>query len=101
MNGGLVKDKDVLDRLIEERKRLGLDIYDEVWEGWYVMPSTPKLNHQKLVHRLSTFLAIVTEDVGMGEVFPGANVSDRKKGWKDNYRIPDIVVVLNESRATS
>ncbi len=27
------------------------------------------------------------------------NVSDRRKNWRDNYRVPDLVVVLNNSRA--
>src|SRR5262249_59323091 len=36
---------------------------------------------------------------GGGEVYPGANVSDRRKNWKENYRAPDVVVVLPKSRA--
>jgi Uma2 family endonuclease len=36
---------------------------------------------------------------GKGQVYPGANVSDRRKGWEQNHRIPDVVVVLNSSQA--
>src|SRR3982751_6861928 len=45
----LVKDEDQGSHLIRERKRLGIDKYDEVWEGMYVMPSTPSIAHQKLL----------------------------------------------------
>ena len=41
-------------QLIEERKALGIDRHDEVWDGVYVMPSTPSLEHQDLVHDLDT-----------------------------------------------
>src|SRR4051812_18587921 len=89
----------ILDSLIEERKRLGLDRYDEVWEGMYVMPSMPTNTHQKLVADLSDILTEVIKRAALGEHFPGANVSDRRRGWKQNHRVPDIVVVLNKSRA--
>ena len=99
MERGLVLDAGLLDLLIQERKRRGIDLYDEVWEGVYVMPMTPSLDHQQLVRRLSTILAEALDPRGKGDVYPGANVSDRRKDWKDNYRIPDIVAVLRNSRA--
>ncbi len=99
MHGGLVRDTEILDRMIQERKRRGIDLYDEVWEGLYVMPSMPSLDHQKIVGMLSTILASAIEETALGDVYPGANVSDRKKAWKDNFRIPDVVVVLKNSRA--
>jgi hypothetical protein len=34
-----------------------------------------------------------------GKVYPGVNVSDRGSDWKKDYRIPDLVVVLEGSRA--
>jgi Uma2 family endonuclease len=94
----LVRDEAVGDRLIAERKHLGLDLYDEVWEGLYIMPSMPSLEHQKLVRQLSTLFAELVEPDGIGEVYPGANVSDRH-GWTENYRIPDVIVVLKGGRA--
>src|SRR5205085_6957633 len=59
MARGLVQDEDLLDRIIQERKRMGIDLYDEVWEGMYVMPSLPSLEHQKLVLDLSMILVDV------------------------------------------
>jgi Uma2 family endonuclease len=96
MNRLLVTDPDVYEDMIRERKRLGHDHYDEVWEGVYVMPSMPALGHQDLVGDLTMVFKIVL--AGRARVHPGANVSDRKD-WKDNFRVPDVVVVFPDSRA--
>ena len=101
MAHGLVRDGELLDLIIQERKRRGTDLYDEVWEGMYVMPSMPNGDHQKLVDDLGDVLSEVVKRGGLGEKYPGLNISDRRKNWKQNYRIPDIVVVLNNSRAVN
>jgi Uma2 family endonuclease len=95
----LMLDSEQGETLIQERKRLGLDHHDEVWAGVYVMPSMPSLDHQKIVRVLSTILAEVVETPGLGDVYPGANVTDRRKGWKNNFRVPDVVVVLKSGHA--
>jgi Uma2 family endonuclease len=97
----LVKDIDRADELIQERKRKGADRYDEVWDGVYVMPSMPSLEHQELVHDLGAIFDEVVKRPGLGKVYPGVNVSDRGADWKKNYRVPDLVVVLKNSRAVS
>ncbi len=97
----LVKDIDRADELILERKRKGADRYDEIWDGVYVMPSMPSLEHQELVHDLGTIFDEVVKRPGLGKVYPGVNVSDRGSDWKQNYRVPDLVVVLKNSRAVS
>ncbi len=97
----LVKDADQAEELIQERKRKGADRYDEVWDGVYVMPSMPSLEHQELVHDLGTTFDEVVRRPRLGKVYPGVNVSDRGSDWKTNYRVPDLVVVLKNSRAVS
>jgi Uma2 family endonuclease len=97
----LVKDVARADELIQERKRRGADRYDEVWNGVYVMPSMPSLEHQELVHDLGTIFDEVVKRPGLGKVYPGVNVSDRGSDWKKNYRVPDLVIVLKNSRAIS
>jgi Uma2 family endonuclease len=97
--GLLIRDDELRESLIEERKKRGTDLYDEVWEGMYVMPSMPTVGHQKIVDDLGDILSEVVKRGGLGEKYPGLNISDRRKQWKDNYRIPDIVVVLNNSNA--
>jgi Uma2 family endonuclease len=95
----LVKDVERADELIRERKRIGADRYDEVWDGVYVMLSMPSLEHQELVSDLNTIFAAVVKQPGLGKVYPGVNVSDRGADWKSNYRVPDLAAVLNTCRA--
>jgi Uma2 family endonuclease len=101
MNKVLMLDHDLWEDLILDRQRRGIDLYDEVWDGVYVMPSMPSLSHQKLVHTLEVALDQVVVQEHRGDVYPGANVSDRRTNWKENFRVPDVVVVLNNSRAVN
>lgn len=88
----IIQDEDHVQRIIRERQKLGIDKYDEVWDGVYVMPPLANNPHQKLVG----FLTPIYHDVVHpdGQVFPGANVSDRRDHWEKNFRCPDVVVVL-------
>src|SRR5262245_6211431 len=95
----LVLDSDTSNMLIEERKRKGHDRYDEVWEGIYVMPTLPNNVHQEIVDDLSDILRDVVKVPGLGKTYPGINVSDRRGNWKENYRCPDVAVVLKGGRA--
>ena len=95
----LIRDAELLDRLIAERKRKGLDRYDEVWEGMYVMAAVPNNAHQKLLDDLGDIFTEVVKRGKLGDKYQGANVSDRRKGWDANFRVPDLVVVLKNSRA--
>lgn len=97
----LILDDAVSRDLIRQRKKMGHDRYDEVWDGVYVMPSLPNLTHQKIVHQLDGILGEVVSKEGKGDVYPGANVSDRTKNWKKNFRCPDLVVVLNDGMAVN
>src|SRR5439155_19396107 len=84
---------------IEQRQELGIDKYDEVWEGVYVVPPIATNPHQDLVLALAVIFHSVVMAEGRGRVLPGANVSDRRKGWEKNHRVPDVVVVLKDGRA--
>jgi Uma2 family endonuclease len=99
VTGLLIRDAGLFGRLIRERKRKGIDLYDEVWEGMYVMPSMPNNAHQKLLDDLGDILTEVVKRGKMGDKYQGANVGDRRKGWDYNYRVPGMVVVLRNSRA--
>jgi Uma2 family endonuclease len=89
----------VIEEIIQRRKKLGIDRKDEVWDGVYVVMPDPTIDHQRLVKRLTAILVEVVDNEDRGEAFPGTNVSDRRKGWKHNFRAPDVVVVLHGSRA--
>jgi Uma2 family endonuclease len=99
VTGLLIRDAGLCDDLIRERKRKGIDLYDEVWEGMYVMPSMPNNAHQLLVGDLDDIFRDVVKKARLGQSYPGANVSDRRKGWEHNYRVPDLLVVLKHGRA--
>src|SRR5262249_13124810 len=53
----------------------------------------------ELVDDLGVIFNLVIKQRGLGKNYPGVNVSDRRKGWDHNYRVPDLAVVLNNSRA--
>jgi Uma2 family endonuclease len=95
----LVTDRFVEDQIRAERARSGADRHDEVWEGIYMMTPLANLEHQDLVFELTAILREVLAAPTVGTAYPGANVSDREEGWEHNYRAPDVVAVLNESKA--
>jgi len=95
----VVLDPSIERRLKAEREASGLDRYDEVWEGVYMMVPLANNEHQHLQLRLA---AAIQNAVGWAEpakVDAGANVSDREDDWTHNYRIPDVVVAYPGSVA--
>jgi Uma2 family endonuclease len=95
----LVCDPHVEERLRAEREAKGLDLWDEVWEGMYVMAPLANDEHQFLQTRLATILDSVVGLTGKGEVRAGVNVSDRVDQWEHNYRCPDVAVFLDGGAA--
>lgn len=93
----LVLDRHVSRSLIEDRQQRGVDSYDEVWDGLYIMPPLANNPHQKLVGLLVPIFHDAVVLPGLGDVYPGANVSDRRGKWEKNFRCPDLVVVLKDS----
>jgi Uma2 family endonuclease len=99
MSKVLILDPELARALIVERQMKGIDKYDEVWEGVYVMPATASNPHQDLVGSLTAILTQLIVVPQRGRVQPGANVSDRRADWESSHRCPDVVVVLKGSRA--
>ena len=79
----LVLDPRLQDDLIAERRARGLDRYDEVWDGIYVMSPLANNEHQDLVGGISHVMRAVVNDAGLGRAFPGCNVSDRDDDWTE------------------
>jgi Uma2 family endonuclease len=95
----VVMDREVAERIRQERAAVGLDRWDEVWEGTYMMAPLPNPEHQQIALRLG---AIFEETIGWNDeaiVMAGTNVSDRQKDWKYNYRCPDVAVYLPHTLA--
>ena len=85
----LIQDPDLARSLIEDRCRKGIDLYDEVWEGVYVILPCRNDEHQELVGGLMVSFGLGMQDDNRAKVRPGVNVSDRIDDWKYNYRIRD------------
>jgi len=92
-------DESISGPLIAKRKADGLDRYDEVWNGVYVMAPLADNEQQDLVMSLSMAIATVWDLRGKGKTQPGANVSDNDEDWRANYRIPDVLCFSKQCKA--
>ncbi len=95
----LIKDPHLEENLIESRKRRDADRWDEVWEGVYVVSPQPNNEHQEFVTCLIEILAEIIRRAGLGNVYPGVNLSDQDEDWQYNYRDPDVAVFLKSGKA--
>ncbi len=64
-----------------------------------MMTSMPNDEHQEIASRLTLIFEEVVGWPGLAKVRPGVNVSDRKSDWKQNYRVPDVAVFMNDGLA--
>ncbi|HEX4072899.1 MAG TPA: Uma2 family endonuclease, partial [Planctomycetaceae bacterium] len=94
----LIQDADLARQLIARRQRMGHDRSDEVWDGTYVIYSPPDNEHQEIRAQLTSLLVGIIDYQHIGKVRPGVNLSDRDRGWRKNYRCPDVVVFLNNTK---
>ena len=79
------------EELIEERRRLGLDKRDEVWDGVIHMVPSASRGHQRIQLRLLEVLLPIVRRRHL-EMFLDFDLMDPDKGEKD-YRQPDITIV--------
>jgi Uma2 family endonuclease len=78
--------------LLEQRRRLGLDRWDEMWEGVLHMTPAPANEHQRVLDELLFFLMGLFKQTGRGTIRSGINVFDESSA-QENYRIPDLTFV--------
>jgi len=95
----LVLDPYVSERLLRERRDRGIDVFDEVWEGVYVMAPAPNDEHQEIEMNLAQPLLEVVQNKKLGTVRMRVNLAADPADWEHDYRIPDIVVFLKGSSA--
>jgi Uma2 family endonuclease len=90
----MIYDPEMEQEIRAECDREGTNRREEIWEGILVVTALANNEHQRLVMNLcSAFGSALNFEAG-DSVLPGANVSDRDSGWKENYRCPDAVVYL-------
>jgi len=95
----LISDPWVEEKLKEQRKAWGADHHDEVWEGVYFMAPLPNDEHQELVMGVSSALYAAIDGAQLGKTRPGVNLAGFADNWEHDYRVPDVIVFLNETAA--
>jgi Uma2 family endonuclease len=86
--------------IARERRRLGIDGHDEIWDGVYIIPPTLTIEHQRIVCDIGCVIGELFKRSSGTDVLLGANISDRRgRDWLKNVRVPDVVVVLKGGRA--
>lgn len=95
----VVVDEFVSADLIRQRQEQGIDHHDEVWEGVYMMSPIADDEHQAIVSGFDSLFGFLMGFDGRAKVRPGINLSDREVDWKQNFRVPDVVVYLSNTRA--
>ncbi|HEY7932742.1 MAG TPA: Uma2 family endonuclease [Solirubrobacteraceae bacterium] len=75
-----------LQELRERREQLGLDHYDEVWQGVLHMNPPPTGEHQLVLQQLAELLGPLARQAGL---VPLLNEFGLGREGKDNYRVPD------------
>ena len=70
-------------QLIERRRALGLDLFDELWEGDYHMVPAPHPHHAYLDQQMAVLLDPLARTAGLIVTGP-FNLGD-----KDDFRVPD------------
>jgi len=79
---------EVDERMLAERQRLGLDRFDEMWEGVLHMVPPPKGRHQYIATELATALAAPSGRAGCRVA-----VQIGVYAAADDYRIPGVAIV--------
>ncbi len=77
---------------LARRRRLGLDRWDEMWEGVLHMAPAPAFEHQRIQLEVGTFLLLLSRPLGHGTVAAQVNVFSASSPG-DDYRIPDFAFV--------
>lgn len=80
--------------LLERRRRLGHDRFDEMWEGELHVVPAPGYPHQRLEGSLLAVLHPIARDRGL-VLTSNTGVYDPLRG-EDDYRIPDLVAARPE-----
>ena len=75
-----------IDELIEYRRRLDLDHYDEVWEGVLHMNPIPTGEHQLILQQLAELFGPLARQAGL---VPLMNEFGLGREGKGNFRVPD------------
>ena len=62
--------------LLEQRRRLGQDVLDEVWEGVYIMRQVPAVSHERVAQQLAVLLGPLAREAGLVSMISIFNLAD-------------------------
>ena len=82
----------VTDEELAHRRALGLDRWDEMWDGVLHVTPSPSVEHQRIVDALIVFFGRHASTSERGTLRSIINVLQDAQGWS-NYRIPDLTFV--------
>jgi hypothetical protein len=83
-----------VEELIERRRALGQDLFDEVWEGEYHLVPAPHGRHGQVDYQLARILGPLADQAGLRGSGP-CNI-----GVADDYRVPDQAYLADVSPQT-
>ncbi len=83
---------DALSQTLARRRALGIDKFDEMWEGVPHMTPAPRRSHQDIVLDMAMWLRIHWARPLGNRVHQDVNVT-QPGGWPDNYRVPDLILL--------
>ena len=95
----LVNDSALAAQIRSDRQKSDGAQHDEVWDGVYVMSPIADMEHQWLVVELVLAIRNVLDIARGDRIYAGLNVSNREDDWLQNYRVPDVAVVLKDNAA--
>jgi Uma2 family endonuclease len=81
--------------MLAERMRLGLDRYDEVWDGEYHMVPAPNNEHQRVETKLVVALDPIASELGL-HVRVEMSLFEPGVPGAASYRTPDLIVYRDE-----
>lgn len=87
---------EVPEALLEERRRKGVDVFDEMWDGVLHMVPPPGELHQRISTRLLVVLVELADRRGL---IATHETGVFRPGRDDDYRIPDLVVAVEKHRS--
>ena len=77
--------------LLAERRQLGLDLFDEMWEGELHMVPAPSSRHQDIGTQLIAALVPIVASLGL-KVLYETGLYDPEVEGHESYRVPDLTV---------
>jgi Uma2 family endonuclease len=86
----VVRDGSWVQPILEERLAQGDRTHDEVWDGvTYLMPQ-PDNEHEDIALFFGSIFSLLFGLGKQNRVQGSPNISDRVRGWKKNFRNPDM-----------